>query len=77
MNKFAVKLIRNDQKLLKQQQYTANDFDDLQHTFKQLHIIVIITRELYNNHIKQIMKDIHYSLKLSKSKKISQSMHMY
>jgi len=77
INKLTVKLFRSDWKLLKQQQFIVNDFDDFQHTFEQSHIIVIIIRELYNNHIKQIMKNIHYLQKLSKSRKISQSVHMY
>jgi len=63
--------------LLKQQQSIINDFDDLQYTFEQSHIIVNITRKSYNNYIKQIIKDIHYLQKLSRSRKISQSIHMY
>ncbi len=77
MNKLAIKLFKSDQKLLKLELNNVSNSVHLQSTFEQLHIIVIITRGLYSDHIKQIMKDTHYSSKLSRSRKAQQSMHIY
>ncbi len=77
MNKLAIKLFKSDWKLLKLELNNVSNSVHLQPTFEQSHIIIIITRELYSDHIKQIMKDTHYSLKLSRSRKAQQSMHIY
>ncbi len=77
MNKLAIKLFKSDQKLLKLELDNVSNSVHLQPTFEQLHTIIIITRELYSDHIKQIMKDTHYSLKLSRSRKAQQSVHIY
>ncbi len=69
MNKLAIKLFKSDQKLLKLELNNVGNPVHLQPTFEQSHIIVIIIRELYSGHIKQIMKDTHYSSKLSRSRK--------
>jgi len=77
MNKLAIKLFKSDQKLLKLESNNVGNPVHLQPTFEQSHIIVIITRGLYSDHIKQIMKDTHYSSKLSRSRKAQQPMHIY
>ncbi len=77
INKLAIKLFKSDQKLLKLELNNVSNSVHLQPTFEQLRIIIIITRELYSDHIKQIMKDTHYSSKLSRSRKAQQSMHIY
>jgi len=77
MNKLAIKLFKSDQKLLKLELDNVSNSVHLQPTFEQSHIIVIITRELYSDYIKQIMKDTHYSSKLSRSEKTQQSVHIY
>ena len=77
MNKLAIKLFKSDQKLLKLEPDNVSNSVHLQPTFEQLHTIVIITRELYSDHIKQIMKDTHYSSKLSRSRKAQQSVYIY
>jgi len=77
MNKLAIKLFKSDQKLLKLELDNVSNPVHLQPTFKQSCIIVIITRESYSGHIKQIIKDTHYSSKLSRSRKAQQSVHIY
>jgi len=77
MNKLAIKLFKSDQKLLKLELNNVGNSVHLQPTFEQSHIIVIITKGLYSGHIKQIMKDTHYSSKLSRSRKAQQLMHIY
>ena len=77
MNKLAIKLFKSDQKLLKLEPDNVSNSVYLQPTFEQLRIIVIITRGSYSDHIKQIMKDTHYSPKLSRSRKVQQLMHIY
>ncbi len=77
MNKLAIKLFKSDQKLLKLESNNVSNSVHLWPTFEQLCIIVIITRESYSDYIKQIMKDTHYSLKLSRSRKAQQSVHIY
>ncbi len=77
MNKLAIKLFKSDWKLLKLESNNVGNSVHLWPTFEQSHIIVIIIRELYSDHIKQIMKDTHYSSKLSRSRKAQQSVHIY
>ena len=77
MNKLAIKLFKSDQKLLKLKPDNVSNSVYLQPTFEQSCIIIIITRESYSDHIKQIMKDTHYSSKLSRSRKAQQSVHIY
>jgi len=77
LNKLAIKLFKSDQKLLKLKSDNVSNSVHLQPTFEQSHTIVIITRGLYSGHIKQIMKDTHYSSKLSRSKKAQQLMYIY
>jgi len=77
MNKLAIKLFKSDQKLLKLEPDNVSNSVYLQPTFEQSCTIVIITRESYSGHIKQIMKDTHYSSKLSRSRKAQQSVHIY
>jgi hypothetical protein len=76
MNKLAIKLFKSDRKLLKLKLNNVSNPVHLQPTFEQLCIIVIITRGSYSDHIKQIMKDTHYSSKLSRSRKAQQLMHI-
>ncbi len=77
MNKLAIKLFKSDRKLLKLKSNNVGNPVHLQPTFEQSHIIIIIIRESYSDYIKQIMKDTHYSSKLSRSRKAQQSMHIY
>jgi len=77
INKLTIKLFKSDQKLLKLESDNVSNPVHLQPTFEQSHIIIIITRESYSDYIKQIMKDAHYSSKLSRSKKAQQLMHIY
>jgi len=77
MNKLAIKLFKSDQKLPKLKSDNVSNSVHLQPTFEQSHTIIIITRESYSDHIKQIMKDTHYSSKLSRSRKAQQPMHIY
>jgi len=76
MNKLAIKLFKSDRKLLKLESNNVSNPVHLQPTFEQLRTIVI-TKGLYSGHIKQIMKDTHYSSKLSRSRKAQQLMHIY
>jgi len=77
MNKLTIKLFKSDQKLLKLEPDNVGNSVHLQPTFEQSCIIIIIIRKLYSDHIKQIMKDTHYSLKLLRSRKAQQLMHIY
>ncbi len=77
MNKLAIKLFKSDQKLLKLKPDNVGNSVHLQPTFEQSCTIVITTRESYSGHIKQIMKDTHYSSKLSRSRKAQQPVHIY
>jgi len=70
-------VMRMSGKLLEREPYTADDPDDLRHTFGQSRTIVITTRGSYNGHVKQIMKDIHYPPKPPRSRKVQQPVHIY
>jgi len=69
-------VMRMSGKLLEREPYTADDPDDLRHTFGQSRTIVITTRGSYNGHVKQIMKDIHYPPKPPRSRKVQQPVHI-
>jgi len=66
MNQLAKKLSHEDQSLLEHQSDAEGTF---QHLFKQSWTIVIIIKQFYQDHIRDIMQDIVYSPKSLKKQK--------